>query len=295
MAKKVSITKAHEKAFATYGIQADSKTNKIYCDPINAWVPLMLINGNDKIGDGVYHFSTFPGTHAPKAIIIEKAFALMGIDIAIDADMVTDCSGTCACDCKDKNGKDACYAKLGRYRMDSTNAPLVMRTYIARRCMKWLERAIIAQIHVFDIKMCRIHASGDFFSNEYIEMWSRIADACGDCIFWTYTKTLFTSLPTLDSKRNANIVKSYISGKGVNFGHAGYIMQIYAELKEMGKSVWICRCGIDKEQHCNTCSHCFKAEYVLFLEHSTDYKPEQDPDYPAFLELVNSQTEEQAA
>lgn len=292
MAKKM--TKAMAAAFEAYGIKADHKTNHIFCEPLNAWVPLMLVDGNDKIGHGVWHFSTFPGTHAPKAEIIRKAFQIMGIDADVDDAAIADCKGTCLCDCKDKDGNDTCYAKLGRYRMDSTNAPLVMRTYIARRFMDWLERAIIAQIHVFGITMCRVHASGDFFSNEYADMWVRIATACGACIFWTYTKTLFTSVATFDSLQNANVVKSFVPGRGLNYGHAGYIMQLYKELKAAGKSVWICKCGIDKEQHCNNCRHCFTAEYVLFLEHSTDYKPEKDPDFPAFVELVKSQIEEAA-
>lgn len=272
-----------KEVFAKYGIQYNGK--QIFCDPINAWIPLMLIDGNDKIGKGVWHFSTFPGTHAPKANVIEKAFAIMGIDI--DVENVSECKGTCSCDCA------GCYGKEGRYKMDCTNAPLVMRTYLARVYPAWVENAITAQIEAFGIEMVRIHATGDFFSDEYVNMWVRIATAFTDkCIFWTYTKTAFQSLKVFDSLKNANIVKSYISGKGFNFGHAGYIVALYRDLVSMGKSVWICRCGIDKNQHCNTCHHCFTAEYVLFLEHSTDYKPELDPDYAEFIELVNGQIED---
>lgn len=89
--------------------------------------------------------------------------------------------------------------------------------------------------------------------------------------------------------KNANIVKSVIPGIGFNFGHCDYIINAYYTLKELGKSVYICKCGIDKNQHCERCGVCATYEYVLFIEHSTGYNAEKDPLYNKLCEIVNNQ------
>lgn len=269
--------------FAAYGIQYDGK--HIYCEPLNRWVPVLLVNGNRKIGKGVYHFSITAGNAPVSAEVVRKA---IGAAAEAFQDAQRLCGGTCCCNCP------GCYAQTGHYVKSNVRASLAWRTFLVRVHMAWVENAINAQIAAFQIKMVRIHAAGDFFSNEYVQMWTRIAQANPDTIFWTYTKTAFQAVREFDGLSNANVVKSLVNG-GFNFGHAGYLVRLYHELVKAGKSVWICRCGIDKDQHCNTCHHCFSSEYVLFLEHGTDYRPEQDPDYPAFVELVNSQIEEAAA
>lgn len=107
-------------------------------------------------------------------------------------------------------------------------------------------------------------------------------------LIWTYTKikeyeTLF------DGLNNANVVKSVINGVGFNFGHCDYIIATYKKLKAMGANVYICRCGIDKNQHCQGCMHCVNCQFVLFIEHSTSYKAEKDPLYNELKALIESQ------
>lgn len=230
-------------------------------------MPPILVKGNEKIGN-VWHFSTLPGT---------KEF-----DVTIaSGEKVTVC-GTCGQDCE--NG----YCKTGRYIMSTVQNSLANKTVLGRDYLEFLYRAISAQIKADHIDKLRIHVTGDFFSREYLEMWERVVTENPDTIFWTYTKeraaeTAFDRFP------NANIVKSDIPNIGYNFGHADYIIAIYNMLRDMGKDVYICRCGMDDNQHCDTCAGCAKCEYVLFLEHGTDYKPAKDPIFTAFKELVNKQ------
>lgn len=119
-------------------------------------------------------------------------------------------------------------------------------------------------------------------------MWHDIAHDFRSFETWTYTKmkkyeTLFDDLP------NANIVKSVIPGIGFNFGHCDYIINAYYTLKALGKSVYICKCGFDKNQHCEKCGVCSQYEYVLFLEHSTGYNAEKDPLYQKLYNIVMNQ------
>lgn len=250
--------------FAKYGIEY--KNGKIK-HPLFGFIPLMLIDGNAKIGKGVFHFSTLPTTKTFHVEIDGKSY---------------DVTGTCACDCV------GCYATNGNYRFQSVVNSLGLRTMIARLTPSWLENAIRAQIEADGVETVRIHASGDFFGDEYADMWRRIASDFPGVKMWTYTKvakyeTLF------DGLKNANIVKSIIPGVGFNFGHCDYIADVFRKLSDDGKKVHVCRCGIDKNQHCTTCKGCFENEYVLFVEHSTEYNAENDTALSIIREIIELQ------
>lgn len=291
--------------YAKYGISYDTKTQKIFA-PINGgmWINPPLVNGNDKIGKGAWHFSMLPGNmewHVNIALIKKwkisenkksKMFGKLVSYTGIDENnpIYVDVKGTCVCTCK------GCYAFTGNYNYDTTIAYLAIRTMLARDYMEFLENAIMAQIDAEKIKLCRIHAAGDFFCDAYVEMWQRIAKSCVNTIFWTYTKVKEYET-AFDGISNANIVKSFIrvnSINGFNFGHCDYIMECYRVLTEAGKKVHICFCGIEKAagievKHCTNCKSCSECDYVLFLEHSTEYVAEKDPLFPELVKLILTQ------
>ena len=227
----------------------------------------LLINGNDKIGKGVYHFSTLPTNKEYTFTVNGKEYKLFG---------------TCPLHC---NG---CYATKGNYRFQSCIKALGIRTYIAMHDIDFLVRAIVAQIIADNIKIVRLHASGDFFGNDYISAMRDIVKCSENTIFWTYTKNAQAE-NAFDDLGNINIVKSVIRGYGFNFGHCDYILKLYNALTAMGKTVYICRCGIDKSQHCVNCGACFTCDYVLFIEHSTEYNAEKDEAFPTIKALIESQ------
>ena len=250
--------------YAIYGIEYAN--GKIY-SPVFGWINPLLVDGNAKLGKGVWTWSTLPSNQI-FAVEINGT-----IHYAI---------GTCPCNCK------GCYAQTGFYNMPSVKQSNAIKTIIAREYMDFMKRAIIAQIKADGILLCRIHASGDFFSEEYINAWREIVKACGNCTFWTYTKNADAENAFADCN-NINIVKSVIHGFGFNFGKCEYILRVYKALKAMNKDVYICRCGIDKNQHCVNCKGCSKNEYVLFIEHSTGYVAENDPLFPEIAEIINAQ------
>ena len=239
-------------------------------------IPPVLVDGNEKIGKGVYHFSTLPGCKEYNVTLAN------GETVYIP--------GTCAGNCE--NG----YCMVGRYAMQSVRNSLANKTVLARENLEFLESAIMAQIKANKIKTVRVHVTGDFFSRDYLEMWKRIVKNNPGTIFWTYTKETAAE-NAFDGLENANIVKSntpVLAGidsktNGYNFGHCDYIIALYKFLKAIGKSVYICRCGIDDNQHCTNCTACAKCDVVLFLEHGTDYNAKEDPLYPDLVELIESQ------
>ena len=257
--------KTKKEIYASYGIEYNNKTGKILTP--YGWCRPLLVNGNAKIGKGCYHFSTLPTNQLFDVVVNGKSYTV---------------KGTCRCYCK------GCYAMAGNYRYQSVKNALGYRTLIIREYIDFAYRAIMAQIEADKISTVRIHAAGDFDSLAYLTMWIRIIHNNPAVTFWTYTKVQeFES--AFDHFANANIVKSIIPGVGLNFGHCDYVMDTYNKLSSAGKSVHICRCGVDKNQHCTNCKGCSVNEYVLFIEHSTEYKAEKDPNFAACAAMIDSQ------
>lgn len=250
-----------------YGI--DYKNGKIN-SPEFGWINPLLINGNAKVGNGVWTWSTLPTNK-------EYSGTINGKDYTVP--------GTCPCHCV------GCYATSGFYKCTSTVNSLIKKTYLSINYPEFVENAINAQIKADDIKIVRIHASGDFIDSDYVDMWKRIIANNPGVKFWTYTKRVeFEN--AFDSFDNANIVKSIIPAHGVNYGKCDYIIRTYYDLKNAGIDCYICKCGIDKNQHCTNCKSCSIHKYVLFVEHSTDYIAENDSLFQVLSELIAAQDNE---
>ena len=237
-----------------------------YAAYANYVFPYLLIQGNDKIGKGVWHFSTLP---------------------------TCENGGTCFCTCKNEKGDITCYGVYGRYVFESVRDSLARKTWIVRNDLTWFTAEIIREIRQKKIKYCRIHVTGDFFSGAYVRAWIAIAMACPDTKFWTYTKSyghgFDGDLNELNSLVNVNIVRSMIKGCGYNYGTCQHLLDIYYKLLSEGETPYICPCGHRDNIHCDNCHGCTDNKYVLFIEHSTDYDAKKDPLFPAVCALIDSQ------
>lgn len=254
--------------YAAYGIKFES--GKIEA-PEFGFIPPLLINGNEKIGHGVYHFSTLPTNQEFNVIINNKSFTI---------------PGTCPCYCK------GCYATKGNYNYPDIKIGLAIKTILVRRYPEFVIAAINAQIKADRVELLRIHASGDFditnIKCSEIDIWRNVAINNPGVKIWSYTKVK-SAENAFDDIANINIVKSVISGCGFNFGHCDYILNTFKKLKANNESVYICRCGIDKNQHCVNCTGCSKNKYVLFVEHSTGYKAEKDACFEELKSVIENQ------
>ena len=256
-----NLVKLSKKAiYAQYGITY--KDGKILC-PDGQFHPELLKDGNSKTGAAVKTWSMLPGNKN---------------------------GGTCPCTCP------GCYAMRGRCAGACVVACYRFNTWLVNNHIDFFRRAIMAQLATFNSTEIRIHAAGDFMTEDpaaYANTWHYIAENARGLdgkkhVFWTYTKVeQFETL--FDDLDNANIVKSKIKGIGFNFGHCDYIIRAYEMLKARGENVYICRCGIDKNQHCQSCGHCSSATYVLFIEHSTEYNAEKDPLFPVLKAIIEAQ------
>ena len=242
-----------------------------YVEINNELFPLPLVQGNEKLGKKVWHSSTLP---------TNKAFT-----VNYDGKEVKE-NGTCPFTCS------GCYGQCGNYRFNKIKFLLAMRTRLLKE-YPWLYFQLVRiQLKHENIEKLRIHAVGDFIPGEALGFYNVLIDF-PSVKAWTYTKvTNDKNISLLDTLDNCNIVKSIIPGFGFNFGKIAYVANLYYYLKRQNKSVYICRCGIDKEQHCSNCDGCSNHEYVLFIEHSTGYNAVTDYGYKKMVELIESQVKE---
>lgn len=253
------MTKREVKIYKSYGILTE---NGKLVSPIGLINPV-LKRGNKKVGENVWTFSTLPTNR-----LFQTEFGII--------------PGTCPCTCRGG------YCQAGHYNRPNVRRSLAINTLLAYKHLNWLMSAIMAQLEVIGPCDVRIHATGDFFCDDYAEMWHKVAWLHPEYKFWTYTKvekyeTLFDNLD------NANIVKSIIPNMGFNYGHCGYILEAADTLEAQGEDVYICKCGIDDTQHCEGCEGCSIHKWVLFLEHSTDYVAKDDERYSEVCERVYAQ------
>ena len=112
------------------------------------------------------------------------------------------------------------------------------------------------------IKTIRIHASGDFFSMDYLKAWLDICNELKEVQFFAYTKA-FNKIDATPG--NLNIINSWVEVDGfkyLNFGE-------YEQIKQLNKKLngLICPVTIGKKIDCSTCRYCFTRNKVLFVAH----------------------------
>lgn len=253
------------KELESHGIKAYG--NQVMID--ETLYPLPLVQGNEKLGKKVWHSSTLPTN---------------GIITATDNDGNEICErGTCPINCK------GCYGTTNNYRYNSVKYVLIMRTRLLKNYPQIYFMLVALQLKYENIEKLRIHAVGDFIKGEALGFYN-VLKQFPNVKAWTYTKVKENDeIRMLNSLDNCNIVKSIIPHCGFNFGHVPYIASVYYRLKRENKSVYICKCGIDKSQHCSDCNGCSEHEYVLFIEHSTGYNAETDYGYEKIVSLINNQ------
>ena len=231
--------------------------------------PLPLVEGNEKLGKKVWHASTLPTWEE--------------ISAKLETGEVITEKGTCPMSC---NG---CYGTTNNYRYNSTKFYLIMRTRLLRNYPGIYFQLVRIQLTYENIEKLRIHATGDFIPGEAFQYYIILKDFPA-VKAWTYTKvTNDSDIDLLNTLKNMNVVNSLVKGFGYNYGHVARIANMYYALKRAGESVFICRCGIDKNQHCSDCNGCSDHKYVLFIEHSTGYNAQKDYGFNKIVELIESQ------
>lgn len=127
-------------------------------------------------------------------------------------------------------------------------------------------KALFAMLHAQLTKtkytVCRIHSSGDFFSQDYIKLWYEVVRRFPGISFYAYTKVdKMLDFTELNSLKNFNLIPSLINGK-LNFGKKDYVDQL---VKDEG--AFLCPAH-DHKIKCNLhCNYCVSNKKPVFLQH----------------------------
>ena len=162
---------------------------------------------------------------------------------------------------------DGCYA-IKAQRIYPTVLPSRDKKLVVSKSTQFTER-IIKSIKTLKPKYMRIHDSGEFYSQEYVDKWYNIAKELPSTRFYAYTKRLKDfNFSKLQSLPNCVIIDSLKSG-GNNYGKVGdkpddmFLCPDYkgsAERMEVTGQI----CGV-------TCSYCMTKEAedtgVYFVKH----------------------------
>lgn len=98
------------------------------------------------------------------------------------------CPGACAC-------RGICFAKQGRYVMGAVRDNRIDNLMESMKDT-FVDDMVAAIRKRRTYNTIRVHDSGDFYSQEYLDKWYAIARALPHIVFYAYTKTLFLDLHT---------------------------------------------------------------------------------------------------
>jgi hypothetical protein len=83
-----------------------------------------------------------------------------------------------------------CYARQGRYRYPSSIAARELNLAVVRSSLPTFELLAVADLKRIRAKTIRIHDSGDFFSQDYLNSWFAVIRQFPAKRFYCYTKSL---------------------------------------------------------------------------------------------------------
>ncbi len=212
----------------------------------------ILKNGNTKLGKAIFDFSLPPVASCPDS---------------------TECALTC-------------YA-VKSYKLYKTaekswndNFKLVINDLDAFKTM------VINQLSKGKIKSLRIHASGDFYTMDYLNAWLEIIKQYPEISFFAYTKAFQGA--ELQKPSNLNIIDSFVEIDGIKYlNYAEF--EVIQKIRTATKSI-ICpvtkgqylkklhRKNKDSAQYqkglklskitCSECKFCITKTQVLFVQHN---------------------------
>ena len=178
---------------------------------------------------------------------------------------------TCAYNCK------KCYAKKSERIYKNTRQKrmrMLLHIYYAIINSQYKNKLIknmVKNCMLFPI--IRIHSSGDFFHEKYLNFWLQVITQCKKTRFYTYSKILNNNKIDYinNTYKNFNIVKSLIcidNETFLNFGKNEYIKELEKKLKAKKEKYFICDYqNMEKHACMITCKKCLNCSCVLFHEH----------------------------
>ena len=190
----------------------------------------LLISGNKKLSTGILIFNLPPGKSCLNC---------------------SDCFKTC-------------YARKAYRQYPSVKTVWDQNLETSKNNPVLFEKLITNQLERTGKDVIRIHSSGDFYNQEYIDLWAKIIRSFPKKRFYAYTKVKnildFTGIEQLS---NFNLIDSFINGH-INFGSRD---EVDTWIRE-DKTLFICPATKGKNVTCGKeCNYCLTNNRVIFIKH----------------------------
>ena len=150
------------------------------------------------------------------------------------------------------------YKQVRPYR--EQNYKLSLRKDFAKYMIEQLHRLRV-------VRAVRIHESGDFYNQTYLDKWVTIAKACPDIIFTAYTKSLHLDFTAFKKLKNTVLFASIDPTTPERMKKVNTIRRkavvIDRHATEAPKGYFLC------PGSCKSCSHCYTrgCSNVAFRQH----------------------------
>jgi hypothetical protein len=154
-----------------------------------------------------------------------------GIPAFTSKDGFVTCPGAGAC-------VKFCFARHGFYTIPRVVNPREWNLAKIRAGLDSFEAIAVEDIRRIKQKVIRVHDSGDFFSQDYLDVWYRIAEKFPTKRFYAYTKSLHLDLW---SRKPANF--TIVQSRGGKYDHLRDARRseakIFLEPEELKKSGYV--------------------------------------------------------
>ena len=161
----------------------------------------------------------------------------------------------CVCSCY--ANKDLRYPTVYDRRLLYTNMAYTNTSYLESLLNKQ-----IAKASKKGMEFVRIHESGDFFSQAYVDMWTRVLKNNPSVKGYFYTK-VDNVFNFQDLCKYANMVHSILPDGSINYGSKEYVIE---KAKKYGFPICPFNAKDDKTK-CGNCTICMYSKHVLFYQH----------------------------
>lgn len=156
-----------------------------------------------------------------------------------------------------------CYARKAYRQYPNVKISWNYNLELAKNDPDKLFNSIVNQLKSTKKNIIRIHSSGDFFSQGYIDLWEKIIKNFPNKKFYVYTKVnKLLDFSNIRKLNNFNLIKSFIDGH-LNYGSIDYCNKL---VKNHG--AFLCPATKGKGIRCGQdCNYCINNSRPVFIEH----------------------------
>jgi len=176
--------------------------------------------------------------------------------LVFDMPAVTTCLNSSKCQL-------SCYALKAQVQYPLTQLMRDTNLWLFENKPQLLKDLIKDQIRKSSYPTVRLHSSGDFLSQDYIDFWTEIVAEFPNKNFYAYTKVdKMLNFDTIETLPNFNLISSFIEGR-LNYGSMDYIMRMAEKYNS-----FICPATISSDVKCGKdCNYCVTQKNVVFKIH----------------------------